>query len=289
MPSTDPEAVEAASPAAAAPSSFRRRWIIGIGLLTLHLVVLVGALLVTPDDYYFQLGYYALPVVFFSSILLWGLLLVFLLQTRLGIVLFSCLVLVQGGFVALVGLHFRAEQRVLRSIWEENIAKRNEWAAQMKHFSMDPLDEMTLGKRKLSLTQLQELQVRARDGEAQLDIMQSDGVRWQTEAERRLSTVSATAARNFRLGTESSQQVSAKEMELARDNFAKHERLLGFLIDREGQYSQTPSGLKFKKAEDLRAFNAQVSEISRLEKQFASLVRQITLGAKEAGLELPDK
>lgn len=287
MPSTDPEAVEAASPAAPAPSSFRRRWIIGIGLLILHLAVLIGAASLTPDDYFFQLGYYTFAAVIFSSILFWGLL--YALQTRLGVVLFSCLVSVQGGFVALVGLHFRAEQHVLQSIWEENMAIRNKWAEQMKHFSMDPLDEMILGKRKLSLAQLQELQVRARDGQAQLDVMQSDAGRSETEAERRLSAVSATAARNFRLGTESSQQVSAKEMGLARDNFAKHEQLLGFLISREGQYLQTPSGLKFKKPEDLQAFNTQVSEISLLEKQFASLVRQVNLGAQEAGLEVPDK
>jgi Tfp pilus assembly protein PilV len=259
--------------------------------LILHLVVLIGALLVTPEDYSSQLGYYAGPVVFFSSILLWGLLFVslFVLQSRLGIVLFSCFVLVQGGFVALVGLHFRTEQRVLQSIWKENIAVANEWAAQMKHFSMEPLDEMTLGKRKLTLTQLQELQARARDGEAQLDVMQLDLARWQTDAKRRVSAVSATEARNFRLGMENGQQAYSKEAELFRGYLAKHEKLLGFLIEREGQFSQTPSGLKFKKAEDGQAFNAQVSEISLLEKQFALQARQITLGAKEAGLEVPGK
>ena len=64
-------------------------------------------------------------------------------------------------------------------------------------------------------------------------------------------------------------------MELTRGYFTECEQLAGFLIDREGQYSQTPEGLRFKKAEDVQRFNDQIEAIALLQKQFAPLMDQL--------------
>jgi len=273
MLSTNPETVEAASPGTPAQPNFRGRWWIRIALFVLHIAVLGAGFLFTPAQYAFDFGYSYGSVLVLSSIFLWCLLIV--AQTRRGIFVFCGLVLVQAGLVALVGLQFRAEDRVLQSIGEGITIKRSEWASQLQQFRMDPLSEMTLGKRKLSITQLQELKVRARDGKAQVDIVEADVIRSRAEMERRISAVSARAADNFRRGVESSRPLYAKEMELTRDYFTECEQLAGFLIDREGQYSQTPKGLRFKKAEDVQRFNDQINAIALLQKQLASLVDQL--------------
>jgi len=273
MLSTNPETVEAASPAIPPQSNFRGRWWIRIALLIMHIVAVFGAASLTPDEYYFQLGEYTFGVVIFGSILLWGLLLA--ARTRRGIVLFCCLVLGQTGYVALVGLKLRAEARVSRSIGEEIAIKRREWGSQLKLARMNPLFEMTSGKRKLSIAQLQELKNQAQDGRVQVDLVESDVIRSRAEAERRLSAVSAGAAQDFRLGVESTRQLYEKEMGLTKDYFAQCEQLAGFLIDRQGQYSQTSEGLRFKKAEDIQWFNNETEAILLLQKQIASLENQL--------------
>jgi len=275
MLSTNPETVEAANPAAPPQPNFRGRWMVRIALLILHIVVVFGAASLTPAGYDFELGKYTGGVVIFGSILLWWLL--FATKTRRGIVLFCSLVLGQAGFVALVGLHLRAEDRVEQSILEELAMKRREWASQSNLFRMDALFEMTSGKRKLTIMQLQELKIRARDGKANVDIVESDEIRFSAEAERRLASVSARAAQNFQLGVESTKQRYGYEqkMGLAKDYFTKCEQLAGLLIDRQGQYSQTPEGLRFKKAEDVQWFNDQIKAISVLQKQIAPLEHQL--------------
>lgn len=235
---------------------------------------MLGAASLTPEGYYFQLGEYTFGVVIFSSVLLW--LLLFLAKTHRGIVLFCSLVLGQAGFVALVGLHLRAEDRVSRPIVEEIAMRRREWASQLDLSRIDPLFEMTSGKRKLGITELKELQTRARAGKTQVGIVESDVIRTRTEAERRLASVSAQAARDFRLGVESTRQRYEEEMGLTRDYFTGCEQLAGFLIDRQGQYSQTSEGLRFKKAEDVQSFNDQIKAISLLQKEIASLEHQLS-------------
>lgn len=274
MLSTNPETAEAASPVGLGQPNFRGRWIVRIVLLILHIVAVFGAGSLTPDGYYVQLGAYTGSVVLFGSILLWCLL--FATKTRLGIVLFCCLALGQAGFVSLVGLQLRAEDRVSQSIGEEITIKRREWAAKLNVSRMDPLFEMTSGKRKLSIAQLRELRIQARDGKAQVDMVESDVIRTRAAAERRLASVSARAAQNFRLGVESAKQVYEQEMESTKDYFTECEQLAGFLIDRQGRYSQTKEGMRFNKPEDVQSFNDQIKKVSLLQKQINSLAHQLT-------------
>src|SRR6266446_4531735 len=145
---------------AVAPApDFRGRWWIRIALFMLHIAILVAAMSLTPPGYFFELGAFTGSILLFSSILLWWLLCS--AKTRRGILLYCILALVQAGFMALVGLHFQAEDTALRPILSEFAMKRIEWASQMEQFRMDTLFEMTSGKRQLSVEELRELQTRA--------------------------------------------------------------------------------------------------------------------------------
>ena len=248
--------------------NFWGRWWIRISIFVLHLVALVAAGSLTPAEYAFQFGYYIGSVLLFSTIFLWGLL--FYTRTRKGILWFCMFAIAQAGCVAMVGLHFQSEDRVLQQIKNEFLMKQAEWAAQMKQFSTDPLTEMTSGRRQLSVAELQELQTRARAGKAKLNELESDLIRLEDEAEQRIAKVSTGEARNFRRGVESSRPIVDEQMKLMRDNFTAVEQLTGFLIDRRGQYSQTSNGLVFKKYEDADTFNKQLDAITHLQEKMNS-------------------
>jgi len=270
MNSTNPEMAETAP----SQPSFRGRWIlVRIAFLILHVAAVVAAASLTPDAYYFQLGEYTGAVVMFSSIALWFFL--FAIRTRAGIILFCCLALGQAGFVALVGMHLRAVEKVTQSIEEEISRKRREWALQLNPDSMRPLAELISGERTLSVDQLQELSRKARSQEAQVDLVELDVVRSRADAEPRIGSISARAAHSFHLGAESTKQLYEQEMRLTKDYFTDCEKLSDFLIDRQGQFSQTTEGLKFKKAEDAQSFNEQRIAISLSLQKIASVEQQL--------------
>jgi hypothetical protein len=271
---TNPEQVNAADPTTVPVPDFRRHWVERITLLILHIVALIAAGSLTPAGYYFRLGEYTGSLVIIGCFILWWLL--FAAKTRRGIALFCSLALGQAGFVALVGLHLQAEDRTGKSIGEEVAAKRLEWASQLNLSRMDPLFEMTSGKRNLNITELRELKIRARDGEAQVDLVGSDVIRSRADMERRLSAVSARAAQDFRLGVERNKQPYEQEMRLVKEYFTECENLVVFLIDRKGQYSQTSKGLRFNRAEDVQLFNDRIDAITLLRKQLASFQHQLS-------------
>ena len=270
----NPEQVNAADLTTPPVPDFRGHWIARIMLLILHIVSLIAAGSLTPAAYVFQLGQYTGGFVILGCFILWCVL--FAVKKRRGIALFCSLALGQAGFVALVALHLRVEDRISKPIFEEIETKRFEWAAQLNLSRMDPLFEMASGKRNLSITELQELKIRARDGEAQVDIVASDVIRSRADAERRLSAVSAQAVQDFRLGVESTKQLYEEEMQLVKEYFTECENLVVLLIDRKGQYSQTPKGLRFNRAEDRLLFNDKIDAIGLLGKQLASLQHQLS-------------
>lgn len=275
MLSTNPETVEAASPATPPQPNFRVRWWLRAALFAVQIAsVLVAAFSFVPAEDDFQFGYSYGSVLFFVSMFLWFLL--FVIKTRRGIFVFCGLVLVQAGLVVLVGLRFQARDLALRPILEELTVKKYEWKSQLEQYRLDPLAEMTMGKRQLSIAELQELKVRARDGQTQVDIVRSDWIRSSADAEHRISAVSPGEAQNFRLGYEASAPLSDKSMDLLKAYFTQCEQLLTFLIDRQGQYSQTREGLRFKKAEDVQLFNEKIGAIALLKKQLASLEHQLS-------------
>src|SRR3979490_1743483 len=117
MQSSDPEIVMAGDFPAAPQPNFQGRWWIRVALLVLHIVIVGAATSLTPGEHAFELGALTGPALLLSTIFLWVLL--FCAKTRRGILLFCSLLLIQAGSVALVGLNFRAEDRVLRQVMEE--------------------------------------------------------------------------------------------------------------------------------------------------------------------------
>ena len=190
--------------------------------------------------------------------------------------MFCVLAVGQAGLVALVALHFRAEDRVLRPIVAEIGMKRNQWASEMGQFRMDPLFDMISGKRRLSVEELRDLQTRARAGKAKISEMQSEAIRLVAEEERRIGAVSSGAARDFRRGYESSRPAFEEQMKVLENYFAANDQLAEFLIHRQGQYSQTPGGLVFTRGGDAEAFNRQFEAIAHLEEQINSFAGHYT-------------
>jgi hypothetical protein len=272
MQSSDPEIVIAGDFPAALQPNFQGRWWIRVALLVLHIAIVGAAMSLTPGEHAFEFGALAGSVLLLSTIFLWVLL--FCAQTRRGILLFCSLSLIQAGFVALVGLNFRAEDRVLRQVMEELDLKKREWASQMKPFRLDALFEMTSGKRQLNKRQLQEFQSRAQDGKAKVGELEADIQRSTADAGRRIAAVSSRAARNFRLGVESTRPIVEEQLRVMKDYFTESEQLAGFLIDRYGEYAQTSQGLKFKRNEDAQSFSNRLKAIARLQEQLALFRRQ---------------
>jgi hypothetical protein len=273
MQSADPEIVMAGDLHAAPQPNFQGRWWIRFALLVLHIVIVGAATSLIPGEHAFEFGASTGPVLLIiCSIFLWVLL--FCAQTRRGILLFCSLLLIQAGCIALVGLNFRAEDRVLRQVVEELDVKKREWASRMEPFRMDALFEITSGKRQLSTRQLQEFQTRAQEGRAKVDELGADIIRLTADAERRIAAVSSRSARNFRLGVESTRPVVEEQQRLMKDYFTENEQLAGFLIDRYGEYAQTSQGLKFKRNEDAQYFDNRLKAIARLQEQFALFKRQ---------------
>lgn len=276
MLSTNPETVEAASPAAPPQANFRGWWWLRIVLFVLHNVIVLGSgVLFIPDQHAFEFGYSYGSVLLCSSIFLWCLL--FLAQTRRGIFVFCGLILGQAGLVVLVGMQFQATDRVLQSFGEELTVKRAEWAKKMESYRMDALFDMTSGRRELSFTELQELQTRARDGRTKLGELKSDAERFTADAERRLAAVDSRAGRDFRRGVESSRQVSDEQFKLIQESLTESEQLVVFLIDRYGQYAQTSKGLKFKKDKDAQYFSNQLNAIASSQERIASINHRVEL------------
>ncbi len=268
------------SPVVSFPDSWSRARI-RIVLLVLHIAVLAAAIALTPAGYFFELGYYVGSVLLFGSLLLWFLL--YSVRTRRGILAFCALAVAQAGFIAFIAMRFRSENRAIELIMAEAMQRRKEWETQMRPFSMDPLFEMSSGKRQLSSEELHELLTRARAAETKANELESAAIRWIAETEIRLAAVSPGGARDFRAGVDSSQPESNKIMKLTRDYFTEIERLTEFLIERQRRYRVTSQGLVFDRAEDAKAFNEKIDAVARLQEQLNDCNRK----AEEALRQLP--
>jgi hypothetical protein len=268
MQSPDSETISIPNSVTNPPPNFRGRWWVRLAIFVLHIAIVVAAMSLTPPGYFFQLGADTGPILLFSSIFLWWLL--FSARTRRGIFLFCIVALGQAGFMALVGLHFQAEDKVLKPIMEEFAMKRIAWASQMGQFRMDPLFEMTSSKRQLSVEELLELQTRARAAKAKLSELQSEMMCAVSDAKSRIAALSSRAARDFRLGVESTRPESDESVKLLQDYSAQIEQLTGFLIDRHAQYFQTTRGLVFKRDKDAQAYKKQIDTITHLQEQLNS-------------------
>lgn len=244
------------------------RWI-RVALLVLHITVVVAAMALTPDGYYFQLGEYTGPALICTSVILWCFL--FSAKSRRAITIIGVLAVGQAGCIALVALNFRAEDKALKPIFKEIAMQQSQWGSEIGKFRMDPLFEMISGKTRLSIAELRELQTRARTGKEKIAEVQAEAIRSVAEAERRIGRVSPRAAQDFQRGFESTRPASEEQMKLVQDYFAATDQLAEFLIRRQRQYSQTPQGLVFTRDEDAEAFNKQLDAIAHLQEQINSI------------------
>jgi|SRR5581483_7166434 len=237
-------------------------------LFGVHLAMLVMIIALIPPGYAFELGNYAGGILIFGSLLLWVFL--YYAQFRNGILVFCLLALAQSCFMAFIAQRFRSEDKLVQQIMGDLAQQRKEQESQMAQFRMDALFEMCSGKRQLNSAELLELHARANKAEAKAQELVSESPVWITQAENRLAAVSPGAARDFRLGVESSQPESNIIMKLTRDYFAEITELTGFLVQRQGRYRATREGLVFVRTEDAQAFNAKIDTIARLEEQLNS-------------------
>jgi hypothetical protein len=252
-----------------------------IALLVLHVAALAGAITLTPSGYYFEFGYYTGAVLLFGSLFLWFLL--YSARTRTVLLVFCTLALAQAGFIALMGLRFRTENKALQQIMAEMAEQRKKWETQMGQYKMDYLFEMCSGKRQLSRDELVEVQTRARAAKTKEQELGSEVMQSIAQAESRLRAVSPGAARDFRRGLESSQSESNKIMKLTQDYFTEIEQLTGFLIERQRRYRVTPEGLVFDRNEDAQVFEEKVDTVARFQEQLKALNRK----AEEAWQQTP--
>jgi hypothetical protein len=74
MQSADSEGLPPPDSTDAPPHNLRGYWWIRVALLVLHITVVVAAMSLTPDGYYFQLGEYTGSALIVSSVILWWLL-----------------------------------------------------------------------------------------------------------------------------------------------------------------------------------------------------------------------
>ena len=108
----------------------------------------------------------------------------------------------------------------MQSVMEEGEAKRSAWESEIGEFRMDPLFEMTLGERKLSLGELRELQAGARAGQARIDEIRSEVLRSAAESEGCIAHVSTKGASDFRLGFETRRPAMEELFKLAKKTSA---------------------------------------------------------------------
>ena len=122
-----------------------------------------------------------------------------------------------------------------------------------------------------SLTRDIVLTVDTERAKAKAQELQSDVERWFAHMESRVAVeVSPTAARDFRRGMESRPPEPENTMRLLQDYFSEIEQLTGFLIERRRRHRITGDALVFDRDKDVRAYNARIETIARLEEQLVS-------------------
>lgn len=188
--------------------------------------------------------------------------------------IFAGVAIAQLAFITFVGLHFRSEDKALQAVMADAVRLRQQDAAAIAPFAMDPLFEMCSGTRPLNLQELAELRSRAQRGRAKLQELDSVHKQWLEEMETRLRSVGPAVAREFREGVASTQNESDEMMRISQNFFIQAEQLASFLIDHQHQYHATSAGLVFNKSEDQQTFNHQIDSISQLQAQFQAYAQK---------------
>jgi hypothetical protein len=244
------------------------RWL----LLALHLAVLSLAFVSMPSDHGFQFGYYFGTIFLISTVVLWTML-YFARSTR-NLLAFCLLALVQGGLIAALGLHYQAENRVLREVVADSDRQKQAWAGKMAPFSMDPLYQMLSGEEPWTLDKLKEMNAHAKGGQETLLELQVAMNGWEEQAISRISKTSSQAASDFRKGLESRKSEEDGVMKTLQALLSQDEQLTGFLIQQQGHYQVNKGVLEFDSAQDAESFNEHVGNITQLRQKLDALVQK---------------
>lgn len=245
----------------------RVRWL----LLLLHIVVLFLAIFLAPNGYAFQLGASTGPILVFGSMGLWAVL--FLAQTRRGLLSYCLLALLQVGIIASVALHYRAEDRVLREVMSDYDRQEQAWAASMNEFSMEPLYRMLNGERPVTFEELEKINALAKGGQAHLLKLRSETEQWKEQAISRVSKISARGALDVRRGMETRQAEEDDLMHALQAMYSEDEQLAEFLIQREEHYRVKDGVFEFESAKDNQTFDDRVASIAKLNEKLGTLVQ----------------
>ena len=243
-----------------------------LALFFLHVAILVALFVSTPSNYYFQLGASVGLLVIFGCLFLWGLL--YAAKTRDAVLLFCTVALVQVGFVTFVVWQYRAEDRAFQQVMAGLPQKQKEWQSRLAQFPMDPLFEMSEGKRELSTEELWELDRRAKAAQIELPAVAAEEAQWYAQAESRVAKVSPQGARTFHRGRETRQPESDEMMKLLQGYYAETGQVTQFLIERQHRYRVTADGIVFDRDQDAQAFNEKMEAIAHLQEQIGTLAQK---------------
>ena len=249
-------------------------------LFFLHLILLVAAVSVTPASHGVELGASVGLILILGCLFAWAVL--YHAQNRTVVGIFAGVAIAQLSFITVVGLHFRSEDKALQAVMADAVRQRDQEAAAMAPFSMEPLFEMCSGTRPLSRQELDELRLRAQRGHAKLLELEATHKQWLEQMVARLRATGPAVAREFRQGVASSQRESDEIMKISQDFFIQAEQLAAFLIDRQRRYHATPTGPVFDKREDEQAFTQQINSISQLQEQFQKRAQKVEEGFKQS-------
>jgi hypothetical protein len=255
-----------------------------LALFFVHVTALVLACSVTPEHYFFQLGYYTGSLIIFGNIFLWALL--WFGTSKPPILIFCALASVQIGILAAVGLGFRAENELAESVKAEGEARRAHYESEMAQFRMNPLFDELTGKRPFYFADLRNFQIRAQAAKAKLLELQGESRRWLAQAETRMAKRSPAAARDFRRGIDSVKPEGDKIEDFTLQYFAEVEHLTALLISHYGRYQVTRKGLIFDLPKDASQYNETIARINYLAEQ--SSAHSVKLKKLIEGIDAPE-
>ena len=207
-----------------------------------------------------------------SCLLLWTVL--YFATTRKNFLLFCGLALAQVSFIAIVGLRFQSENRIVAEVMAELPKQQELWTAKIPQCNMGPRYEMCAGERMLSLEELRELHACAQAARSAIPELNTEVRQWAQQAESRIAKVSPQGAREFRLGVESRQSESAEILQTTLKLYGEDEQLMGFLIEREQHYRIRAGSLAFDTEQDAKRFKDKMATIALLREQLDELTRK---------------
>lgn len=257
--------------------SLPERWGAGwirFPLLIAYLVVLVGVLSQTPEGYFFQLGEITGWAIIIGTPLL--LFLLWSARQRTAIMWFAGLALAQIGFIAFFVMQFRAEHRFLQPIMAEKAQLQAAWADRLANFHLDRLPEMLNSENEFHAEELPGLREQARSAAIAYREQWAEMQAWTNDAEKRIAAVNTRGAREFRMGFDSVKARNQRVQDLNQDYVAGIEKLTTLLIEKQGRYHTTKTGLVFDRQPDGDAYAQLIISLNAIKEKTNAEIRSIS-------------